>query len=577
MKMLIQQKIQAGFAVALAFLLLTGATAWWSGQRNAEGFRRVDHTREVIDALQDTRAGLLNTETGNRGFAISGDEAFLQPYQAGIPAVQKSLAAAKRLTQDNPNQQRRLAMLEPLIQKKMSYLNECIKLRRSGDTAGALQFIASGKGDRMMDQISKLIAEMEAEEGQLLQRRMAKAQAASRATIAIVIFGSLLAVGLVALANVIVRHDFEKRQQAEAERDRFFTLSLDLLGIANTDGYFKRVNSAFTATLGWGAEEMLARPFIEFVHPDDRPATLREVEKLAAGQPTLQFENRYQCKNGSWKTLAWRARPQPDGTLYATGHDATDRKQAEEQIVQLNANLQYRAAQLEAANKELEAFSYSVSHDLRSPLRAVDGFSQAVLEDYGAQLPEEGRSYLQNIREGAQRMGVLIDDLLTFSRLSRLPLHKQAVNMTRLAREAFEDLNGQQKGREIDLRIGDLPSCEGDPALLKQVWVNLLSNAVKYTRKREAAVVDVGSREEKGENIYFVSDNGTGFDMQYAHKLFGVFQRLHRTDEFEGTGVGLAIVQRIVHRHGGRVWAEAAVERGATFHFTLEGEKENNV
>ena len=189
------------------------------------------------------------------------------------------------------------------------------------------------------------------------------------------------------------------------------------------------------------------------------------------------------------------------------------------------------------------------------------------------QLPEEGRRYLQTIRDGAQRMGVLIDDLLTFSRLSRLPLHKQTVNMTRLARDAFEELNGQRNGRKIDLRIGDLPSCEGDPALLKQVWMNLLSNAIKYTRKREAAVIDVGSRLEKGENVYFVRDNGTGFDMQYAHKLFGVFQRLHRADEFEGTGVGLAIVQRVVHRHGGRIWAEAAVDRGATFHFTLEGAK----
>ena len=243
------------------------------------------------------------------------------------------------------------------------------------------------------------------------------------------------------------------------------------------------------------------------------------------------------------------------------------------QIQKLNQELEQRVAkrtaELEIANKELEAFSYSVSHDLRAPLRAVDGFSQAVLEDYGAQLPEEGRHYLKTIREGAQRMGMLIDDLLTFSRLSRLPLKKQAVDMTSLAHEALHELNGQRDGRQIDVRINDLPRCEGDSALLKQVWINLLSNAIKYTQKREAAVVEVGSREDKGEKIYFVSDNGTGFDMKYAHKLFGVFQRLHRADEFEGTGVGLAIAQRVVHRHGGRIWAQAAVDRGAEFYFTV--------
>jgi light-regulated signal transduction histidine kinase (bacteriophytochrome) len=172
-------------------------------------------------------------------------------------------------------------------------------------------------------------------------------------------------------------------------------------------------------------------------------------------------------------------------------------------------------------------------------------------------------------------MGVLIDDLLTFSRLSRLPLHKQTVNMSRMVRATFEELSSEKEGRKVDMTIGELAAVHGDPALLKQVWVNLLSNALKYTRKREKAVIEVGSKHENGANVYFVSDNGTGFDMQYAHKLFGVFQRLHRAEEFEGTGVGLAIVQRVIHRHGGRVWAEAAEGSGATFYFTLEGN--NNV
>ena len=234
-----------------------------------------------------------------------------------------------------------------------------------------------------------------------------------------------------------------------------------------------------------------------------------------------------------------------------------------------------RTAQLEAANQELEAFSYSISHDLRSPLRAINGFARILLEEHAPSLVEEAQEYCQLLRDNAQHMGQLIDDLLAFSRLSRQPLTKQTVAPADLVRQVLTDLRAMQRERRLDFRIGALPHCQADPALLKQVFVNLLANAIKFTSRREMAVITVDCREEQGEPVYFVQDNGVGFNMAYVDKLFGVFQRLHPADEYEGTGVGLAIVQRIIHRHGGRVWAEAAVDQGATFSFTLGGETED--
>jgi two-component system sensor histidine kinase/response regulator len=227
------------------------------------------------------------------------------------------------------------------------------------------------------------------------------------------------------------------------------------------------------------------------------------------------------------------------------------------------------ADELEAANKELEAFSYSVSHDLRAPLRAVSGFSQRLRKEGESHFSGQEKELLDRICSGATQMGELIEGLLNLSRLGRQPLTRRPISLATLVREALDGLAREREGRQIEIHISELPDCVGDPPLLRQVFANLLANAFKFTRQKEKAVIEISCLEKQGEKIYFVRDNGAGFDMQYAKKLFGAFQRLHTQEQFEGTGVGLSIVQRIIHRHGGHIWAEGEVDKGAAFYFNL--------
>ncbi len=272
-----------------------------------------------------------------------------------------------------------------------------------------------------------------------------------------------------------------------------------------------------------------------------------------------------------WHPNYWVAGIVKGGTALASIGTAAMMVPLLPQAVKLPSPEQLETANRELAtvNRELEAFSYSVSHDLRAPLRAIDGFARVLTEDYEATLDAEGQRLLGVIRTNASRMGLLIDDLLTLSRLGRKSLEPAPLDLAGMARAVAAELVSAEPARRVQVDIGPLPPAYGDRGLVRQVLVNLIGNAFKFTRGRADARVEIGARVGNGETEYYVRDNGVGFDMQYASKLFGVFQRLHRADEFDGTGVGLALVQRIVHRHGGRVWAEARVDQGATFSFTL--------
>jgi len=363
------------------------------------------------------------------------------------------------------------------------------------------------------------------------------------------------------------------------EADRLFALSIDMLCIAGFDGYFKKLNPAWSQTLGFTDEELTARPYLDFVHPEDRAATIAEATKLSAGIDTIHFENRYGCKDGSYKWLAWTAKQSvSEQLIFAIARDMTAQKRTEDEVIRLNAALADRLAELEESNKGLEAFSYSVSHDLRAPLRAIHGFVRLLVEEYGPQLDPGAQRYLEIVAGSARTMGLLVDDLLEFSRLGRQPLRKVAIDTTGLVRRILRQQQGSMDHRRVEVRLDELPECQGDESLLEHVFTNLIGNAIKYTQRLDVARIDIGCQpNDQGELVYYIKDNGAGFDMRYVDKLFGVFQRLHRAEEFEGTGVGLALAQRIIKRHGGRIWADAAVGKGATFFFTLSGSSQPQV
>jgi len=358
----------------------------------------------------------------------------------------------------------------------------------------------------------------------------------------------------------------------------------------------------FSVAADAAAEGLPVAAYMQVLHEDDRAEVADSLGRAIQLCSNYDIEYRVRQSDGAFRWVQARGRVESDDAGQATYfhgaviditdrklsalRDFTERKRVEgalrdrdEKLDQLNAALEQRViertGELEAANTELEAFSYTVSHDLRAPLRAINAFAKLMLDRYGLQVPvdAEAREFLELIRQGGQQMEQLIDDLLAFSQFSRQSMNRQAVNCGELVQAVLDQSVPQREGRRIDFNVGDLPACRADEALLKQVWVNLISNAIKYTRGRDETVIEIGCQHGSSEIVYFVRDNGAGFDMQYVNKLFGVFQRLHGADEFEGTGVGLAIVQRIVNRHGGRIWAEAAVGCGATFYFTLESDR----
>ena len=366
-----------------------------------------------------------------------------------------------------------------------------------------------------------------------------------------------------------LQSEVEQRTQQASLLD----LTHDSIFVRDMDFHITYWNLGAQELYGWKAEDAIGKlsdQLLRTVFPipvDDLRAELMrtgrwdgELERITANGTQVVVGSR------------WSLRRDEQGDAVAileTSNDITDRKRREDEIQSLNQQLERRSADLESINKELEAFAYSVSHDLRAPLRHMSGYTELLQKRVTTALDETSRRYIANMLDSAKRMGTLIDDLLSFSRIGRAETQKTVVNLGQLAKEALSEVRQEAAGRDIAWKIGSLPDCYGDRSMLRLAFVNLLSNAVKFTRTRPHAEIEIGCADGKRRDVVvFVRDNGVGFDMKYVNKLFGVFQRLHQTDAFEGTGIGLATVQRIIHRHGGEVWAEGSVDKGATFYFT---------
>ncbi len=492
MKLSLEKTITVGFGLALLILIVIGIVSYQSTNQLVESAGWVAHTNQVLEGLDDLLARITEAESGVRGYVITGEDGYLQPYEAALPSLDQTVQRLRQLTADNRNQQQRLDRLEPLIARRLDSFKQTVDLRKSQGFDAASRFVLTRQGKNLMDRIRSVIAEMDDEEAALLKQREEDNARTSEATKAVIWLGTLAAFVIVAAAYVIIQGGVAERKRAgqalRQSEERFSKAFLaSPAGITMTqlsDGRFIEANDSYLRMMGYARGEVIGHTSLElgvFADPSERAQIIQTLRDRGS---VRDLEIRVRTKSGGIRQVLTSLDViDLDGNpcTLSMVYDITERKQAEEAIKQLNAELERQKAQLEAANKELESFSYSVSHDLRAPLRSIDGFSQALLEDYSDKLDADGQDYLRRVRSATQRMGQLIDDLLNLSRVTRGELHCERVDLSAMAWSIAAELQKTQPTRQVNFLIADGIVADGDARLLRVVLENLLGNAWKYT------------------------------------------------------------------------------------------------
>jgi PAS domain S-box-containing protein len=578
--------------VAFALVLVAAALSYRSAMDVQEAAAGIGSAFQIRREAQVVLILVTDAETGQRGYLLTGDAAYLSPYERAMTSLPDALQRFRALTSDSPEQKRRVDELNVLLDEKMAELAATVAAKRTGGVDAALEIVRTGRGRALMARIRQMVGAIIDEQSRRLEERQAEVTRRTREAIYITVGVLVLAMAATSFATVMMLRNVREHERARAARaeqavreeavQRLAAIvdnSDDAIIGKDLNGVIASWNRGAERIFGYRAEEAIGQPITIIIPPDRREEEETVLRRLRAGEHTDHFETVRWTKQGQLIDISLTVSPirNAEGTVIGASkiaRDITERKRVEAELKRLNETLEDRVAertrQLAEINTELDAFGYTVSHDLRAPLRAMDGFAKALVEDFGDTLGARGQDYARRIVDAAVRMDMLIQDLLAYSRLSRGDVRLQPVNLGELAREALDGLAAEVRQRAASVSVADpLGSVFAHHETLRQVITNLLSNALKFVAPGVTPRVRIWSESRGDMARLWVEDDGIGIDPRYHANIFRVFERLHGVETFPGTGIGLAIVRRGTERMGGRVGVESKPGAGSRFWIEL--------